>query len=429
MVTEIFLQLVVLLLMARLGGLIASKLKQSAVLGEILAGAVAGPYILGIFNPSSPIFMEGIAQVGIVLMMFLVGLHINVKNLKKFLGKGAFVALLGVIFPLAFGAIFGFYYGWTSSASYLLGAALMATSVGITTAVLTELKKLNTEAGAMILDAAVIDDVYGVVVLGILIGVVASNNSLVSTVAGLSLKIALFFAVVIFFGRNISQYVVLAGKHLNLRVEEGFLSIILIFVFTVAYFADIVGLSPIVGAFLVGLVLGKDKLRELGRVEHEIYGMAYGFFIPIFFAFVGTGINPAFIFANLPMLGLLFAIAIFTKLFGCGIASRLVGLSLSDSFIVGVGMIPRLEVATIIVEIGRRYSIITTEQFSILMATIALTILATPPLLTLSSRLTKNKESTPLFAVPQLAMADTPARKEARPRKNSSGKNKRRDKT
>lgn len=386
MVTEVFLQLVVLLLMARLGGLLASKLRQSAVLGEILAGAIAGPYVLGIFNPTSPMFMEGIAQVGIVLLMFLVGLHINMNRLGKFIGRGTLVALSGVMLPLSAGLFFGSSCGWTSGASYLLGAALMATSVGITSAVLAELKKLNTKAGSMILDAAVIDDIFGVAVLGILVGVIASKNGFVPTVAGMSLKLALFFAVVILLGKNLSRHVVLAGKHLNLRVEEGFLSIILVFVFLAAYFADLVGLSPIIGAFLVGLVLEQEKLRELGRVEHEIYGMAYGLFIPLFFAFVGTSINPAFIFANLPMLGLLFAIAVFTKLFGCGIASKIAGLSVSDSFMVGVGMIPRLEVATIIAEIGRKHAIISTEQFSVMMATIALTILATPPLLTLSAR-------------------------------------------
>lgn len=403
MVTEIFLQLVVLLLMARLGGLLASKLKQSVVLGEILAGAITGPYVLGIFNPGSSAFIEGIAQVGIVLMMFLIGLHTNLKRLEKFLGKGAFVALIGVVLPLLFGALFGKYYGWTNEASYLLGAVLMATSVGITTAVLTELKKLNTKAGAMILDAAVIDDVYGVAVLGILVGVIATNNGFTSTIALVSLKLVLFFAAVLLLGRNLSKYVVLAGKHLNLRVEEGFLSIILVFIFTAAYFADLVGLSPIIGAFLVGLVLGKDELRELGRVEHEIYGMAYGFFIPLFFAFVGTAIDPAFIYGNLSVILLLFAVAVFTKLFGCGAASRIAGLSNSDSFIVGVGMMPRLEVATIIAEIGRRYAIISVEQFSIIMATIALTLLATPPLLALSAKNIGRQEGAVLTTVTNIS--------------------------
>lgn len=399
MITDLFLQLVVLLLMARLGGLIASKLGQSVVLGEVIAGMMAGPFVLGVFTPADAVFIDGVAQIGIVLLMFLVGLHINLNRLEKFLGKGAFVALLGVAFPLLFGALFGMRYGWTTGAAYLLGAVLMATSVGITTAVLTEIRKLNTKAGAMILDAAVIDDVYGVVVLGILVGVISAKNSFASAVLGVSLKLLLFFAAVLFLGRNLSRHVVLAGKHLNLRVEEGFLSIILIFVFIGAYFADLAGLSPIIGAFLVGLVLRRDELRELGRVEHEIYGMAYGFFIPLFFAFVGASINPALIPGNLGTIATLFAIAVASKLLGCGAASRITGLSLQDSFIVGVGMIPRLEVAVIIAEIGRKYAIISTEQFSIIMATIALTILVTPPLLTISARHLETDERTVLASV------------------------------
>jgi len=377
MMDEFLLDAVLLLFAARIGGFAASKLRQSAVLGEMLAGMIVGPYVLGLFNATSSEPINIMSNLGMLFLMFLVGFHIDFHRFEKFFRGGVVVALFGFVLPIAGGLLLAPFIGWSLSSSYLAGAALAATSVGVTSAILFEQRKSNTRAGITVLDAAVIDDVYGVLLLGALFAVVINKQTMSAIGIGL-LKIPLFFLAAFLLGRNFTGRVVSLGQRLNLRVEEGLLSVILMFIFLGAYAANLVGLSYLVGAFMIGLMLEREGLKKLGRINHEIYSMSYGLFIPIFFAFIGANINPAFILSNLPILGILFAVTSLTKFAGAGIGSLLIGLPWKEAAIVGVAMVPRLEVATIITQAGLSYGLINVEQFSLLMATFSLTILLTP---------------------------------------------------
>lgn len=380
MIDEFLLNAVLLLFGARLGGYLAVRTGQSVVLGEILAGMLLGPYVFGVFSPTSPEVMDTIAQLGAIFLMFLIGFHIDFNRFRKFLKKGMLVAFFGFIFSAGGGLLLAAYFGWTITAAYILAASFAVTSVGVTYELLVEKKKNNTRAGVLVIDSAVMTDVYSVVLLGIISAMVVNANPIAAAGHNL-IKISLFFAIAILIGKRLVDLAVSVGESLNLRLKEGMFSIIIMLIFLGTYLSDIIGLYSLIGAFTIGLLLEREGRKKVEKTEHEIHSMAYGFFIPIFFAFVGTNIDPFLIFKNVPALLLLFTIAVITKLAGSWAGSILAGLSRRDSLIVGLAMVPRLEIAAIITQTGLLYGLINVEQFSLLLATFSLTLLFAPAML------------------------------------------------
>lgn len=374
---ELLVDIILILVAAKLGGYLFKKLKQSAVLGEIIAGIIIGPAVLGIFQPTE--ITRFLADIGIMMLMFLVGLELNLKTFEKFLKSGSITAIFGAFIPF-FAGIFisSNFFGWSVLPSFFFGVALMATSVSITAATLKELKKLKTPVGSTLLDAAVIDDIIAVAMLAFLLGIVGGGVVSFETITLLGLKIVLFFGAVLFIGPYLGRYLIKIGKGLNLRVEEGLLSIIIVLLFGLAFLGKGVGLSTIIGAFLAGVILDK---RKLVHVEHEIYGMTYGLFIPFFFVFIGTYINLGILYEHFILILLIFSIAFLTKFFGALLGAKISGMKLKDSLTVGIGMVPRSEVALIIVSLGLTSGVLSDTLYSVIVSALILTILVTPPLL------------------------------------------------
>ena len=398
----VLLQLVDLIIAAKIGGYLSKKLGQPAVLGEIISGMIIGPYVFGSDNFfggyfkflsfTRTQFIVGISEIGVVLLLFLIGLELDNKRLKENLKGGALVALLGVVIPFLFGVFLGYYFvTYTEMLSpsevdnvnishgvllIFFASLLTATSVSITAKVLMEYNILNSKPALLILNAAVMDDVFTVLLFTIILAIVSTGTVYINEFLIIGISIALFFALIILIAPRIVEPLVNFGKYLDLRVEEGLFSVILAFIFLFSFIAKEVGLAPIIGAFFIGVIftersLGKDVVQSFEKIS-------YGFFIPIFFTALGGYINPLDVIYNYKYVFLIFICIVAGKTLGAYTGARLTGLKPIDSLLVGFGMTPLLEVALIVAAFGVESNILSEKDFSVLVSSFMLTVVSAP---------------------------------------------------
>lgn len=394
----LLLELVVILLAAKLGGDVMVRMRQPEVLGELLIGIVLGNLILlGIPTFSflrQDEMLAVLSELGVVLLLFEVGLHTTLPDMMKVGVSALLVAILGVIAP--------FFLGWGVSSFFspesdrlvhvYLGATLTATSVGITARVLTDLHRLHTSEAKIILGAAVIDDVLGLMVLAAVGGVIAAaemgtavNVGAVAGVLGRSLG---FLIIVVGVGR------LLMPGYFRLMVRlhsQGVLLVSsLVLCFGLAYLAGVVGLAPIVGAFTAGLILEPHHYQDLAaKHQHtsleELLAPLVTIMVPIFFVTMGARVTLED-FTRVELLGFAASLTI-AAIIGkqiCGLGVREPGL---DRIAVGLGMIPRGEVGLIFASIGASMMLhgkplIDSATYGAVVIMVVLTTLVTPPLIT-----------------------------------------------
>lgn len=324
-----------------------------------------------------------LADIGILFLLFISGLSTSIRQLKT-MGKTAFsVAIGGIIAPLFFGYVTGVGFGFTTQDSLIIGLILIATSVGVTVRTLLDLDMLDGNVGSSILGAAVIDDVLGIVLLAFFIGT--------DPILFIGLKVILFFLIFLYLGLKAIDYILDLGEKIHL--PKAFLSIALALFLLFSYFADSCGISGIIGAFIAGLLIGHSLKSR--KIIDDVQSLGYGFFIPLFFIWVGAtlyhGIQQdisAFLSIGI-FAFILILVAILGKIIGCGLGSRIMGMSTKESIQVGIGMIPRMELALIIVSAAISKELFSSSVVSnqLLAVTVLLTIattLITPVLIKLS---------------------------------------------
>jgi Kef-type K+ transport system membrane component KefB len=382
---ETTLLLLAIYLAAKILGVAAEKIGLPALVGEILGGIVLGNLAyLGVAHTvsnevlHSPFFQYA-AELGVIFLLFLVGLESNLKDLLK-VGVNSFVtAMIGVILPTlgGFFVVKALGIGNTLEAM-LFGATFAATSVGITAKILSEAKKLKTPSAQIVLGAAVVDDVLGLILLAALAGVAASGSFAWTGLAWILFKVVAFFALAIFFG----QFVLPHGFRIYKKLQQpGFLTVLAIALALVfADLAYLVGLAPIVGAFTAGLLLDDVQLRHADglKVVHfeEVIKPIMDFLLPIFFVSIGVQVRLATFgsLQNLFLITILLVVAILGKTV-CGFACRGKGI---DRFGIGLGMIPRGEVGLIFASFGLKQNIVSPEMYSILVSVVLLTTILGP---------------------------------------------------
>ncbi len=401
MVNLIF-QLSFIIIAAWLGGYLFKKIKLQSVLGEIFAGMIIGPYCLGqiklpgfehgifpIANSSFPISPElySYATVASILLLFLVGLETDMKTFFKYSLAGLIVGLSGVVFSFVLGDILGIIfakyalgldYGFLDIMPLFLGIISTATSVGITARILSEKKKMNSPEGVTILAAAVIDDVLGIILLAVVIGIAKSGHIAWGAVSAIALKAVgiwlVFSALGLIFAYKISKALKLFKDKFSISIMAVALAMFL------AGFFEKSGLTMIVGAYITGLSLSKT---DISLMIQENLGILQKFLIPVFFCVMGMLVDISQmgspIILTFGLLYLLFAVA--GKVIGCMLPSYFLNFNNIGALRVGVGMIPRGEVALIIVGIGLAAGVLTKEIFSIALIMTFLTTLITPPIL------------------------------------------------
>ncbi len=322
------------------------------------------------------------AQLGSIFLLFKIGLHSEIKQI--FNSRNFLVGFVGVLIPFIGGYYYAVYTGHGFNYAMFLGAALTATSVGVTVAVLHEFNVLDRDFAKIILGAAVIDDILALLVLSIV-----ENFPSALDIASISplLSVLAMAAIFVVGGIRLGQYIV--SRYFDRSSEDGkipnttFLGI-LVYVLSYAYVAEFIGLSAIVGAFIAGITLNYSRIT--GKLFELFYPLE-AFFTPIFFISLGMFVDISALVSNIVPILIITLIAIATKLFGCGIASRLSGANAKDSILVGLGMIPRGEIALIIGLFGLTATTATGEpllhatEYSIIASMAFLTTVIVPVVL------------------------------------------------
>jgi len=368
------------LLFARLFGYLFDRFNQPAVIGEILAGVFLGGVTLWITNTYEFLHITYLsedfrlfADMGILFLLFLSGLQTHLSHMKKMEKSSSFVAVGGVILPFVLGSAAGLLYGLGPMESIVIGLILIATSVGVTVRTLLDLHVLDSDVGTTVLGAAVIDDILGILLLALVMGIESP------VVVGI--KIVIFFFIFLYLGLKVIDKILNLGDAIHL--PKALLSISLTLFLIYAYFAGVAGIAGIIGAFVAGILIGNTIKSR--KIIDDVEAIGYGFFIPLFFVWVGarlwegSAITMDTLTAILILSSILIIVAIVGKLLGCGIAARLSGMTNRESLQIGVSMIPRMELALIISSSAIAAGLITNEQIAhqILAATVILTIVTT----------------------------------------------------
>ncbi len=432
---QLLLILAIILAAAKWAGSLAMRYGQPAVFGKILIGLLLGPTALNILgwpiflpvetsidgHAAVPVFftVKDIAEIGVILLMFLAGLETDLGRMMK-VGKAAFLAATGgLILPLIIGSAVAFAFmelglKFTVYEAIFIGTILTATSVSITAQTLMELRALKGKEGMTILGAAVIDDVLGIVLLSIVIafrpaegGSLAANTHLLDWVISwlltapalhpyegvmrifvLIFLMAAFVAIAIFGFRYAKRYI----SYMNSQpLTAGLLAGAIVVGLFYAWMAEFIGnLAAITGSYLAGVLIAQTHLRE--EIDRDLRTLTYGFFVSVFFISIGLEANARTVFDPLARMRemssqewlliifalLIIVIAVYTKAWGCAAGAMLAGFTRTESWRVGVGMISRGEVGLIIAAVGLSSGIIGIDVFSIMILMVLVTTLVTP---------------------------------------------------
>lgn len=365
-----------LLLFVALGGyMLASRIHQSAVVGEILIGLIVGPSFLGLITYTS--FVQSIASLGAVILMFVIGFEFNIRDLTDI--RFGIIGLVGVIVPWLGGYATAVVFGFDNVSALFIGTALTATSIAITANVLREMSLLESAAAKAIIGTAVIDDVLSLLALSITASVVAGSFSLASI--GITILIQVGFLVVagavgIFV---ISRWLEKIDSTEFARKNPEFVFIFAVMVaFLYATLAEMVDVSAIIGAFIAGVSFNGVKLKHGKNIE-EGADYLYIIFASIFFVSLGILVDmSALTFDAVLFLAVLTVVAILTKVIGCGVPAKLLGYSKSDSVVIGVGMAPRGEVAMVVALMGLTMGLIGQNIYVTIVLMSLITTILTP---------------------------------------------------
>ncbi|MBR2529951.1 MAG: cation:proton antiporter [Lachnospiraceae bacterium] len=379
---DIFKSLAIIIIFAKLFGIAARRLKVPQVVGEIIAGLLIGPSILG-WVDNTP-FITQMAEIGVILLMFSAGLGTDIKELKK-TGPIAFlIACSGVFVPLVGGtAFYMFYYGTGGFGSpkfieaVFVGTIMTATSVSITVETLKELGFLKSRVGTTIMAAAIIDDVIGILVLTFVISFKDKDIS-IGNVCFRTLMFFIFAIGVGFVTYKLFQMIDRKYPHTR-RIPIAGLALC----FAMAYIAeDMFGIADITGAYVAGIIL--CSISDSDYIARKMDINSYMFFGPIFFASIGLKTDLDDFSVSLLWFSIGFVIvALLTKIIGCSIMAKICRFNFRESVICGVGMMTRGEVALIVSQKGLTVGLISPVYFSAVILLILVSSIATPVLLKL----------------------------------------------
>jgi Kef-type K+ transport system membrane component KefB len=368
-VHEVLVSLLLAWLGAKLLGEAMERLGQPSVLGELLAGVMLGPGVLGLIRESA--VLHTLAELGVILLLFEIGLGSDVEELARAGTQSAAVALLGIALPFGAGFLLARAWGQSSNVAVFICATLTATSVGISARVLSDLGRLRDAAAQIVLGAAVIDDVLGLVILAVVSGL-AQGGSFSAVLALVILgKAVAFLLLAVGLGIRAAPFLVQWIGRMRARGSD--IVFCVVFCVLLALVADRVGLATIIGAFAAGLVLARTDRRE--HMAERIKPVAE-LFVPLFFVMIGARVEPRALLGAGVWLGLvLTAVAVLSKL-GAALAvyRRDVG-----RWPVAVGMVPRGEVGLIFAGIGMTSGVITGDLYAALVMMVIVTTFIVPP--------------------------------------------------
>lgn len=408
------LQIFIIFLFAKIAGEMFKLVKQPEVVGELVVGILLGQSVLGIIG-SSEVF-DVLAQIGVIVLLFSVGLETRIGDLKKVGITASLVAVSGIVLPFALGYALILLMGGTAIEAMFVGAALIATSIGITARVLLDMDIIGSKEAKIILGAAIIDDILGLIILTLVSGLATGSFSLMNT-SIVIVETLLFVGILIVLGTRVVdkvsglktveqkkvfgpvksrwalRYRTFYKKHDLLGKaysKWGLIVVPLLVCFGLSALTAYVGLAAIIGAFFAGILFAGRKMSK--PMEQKMEPMR-AFFFPFFFVIMGTKVVVDFSFVPyIPLTIVLIVFAILGKLIACGIGAAHHGKR--SAIMVGAGMVPRGEVGIIVAMVGLQMGIITEGLFSVIVIMSIVTTLWAPTLLKISSKI---DEKEPFF--------------------------------
>ena len=367
------LEIALILFFAKVGGFISKKLKQPAVLGEIIVGIFIGPAVFGFIHPNDTILH--MSDIGVILLMFMAGLETDLEEMKKSGKAATMVAIGGVIVPIVLAVIVTHFFDIGLMEGIFIGVISCATSVSISVQTLKEMGHLNTKQGITILSAAIIDDILGIILLTLVIAAIkpAAGGNIFLVIG----KIVLFFIIVMAIAFAFLKFI---GKHSNiLATGDRIITFSLIFCLALAFVAEELGVAAVTGAYFAGVILSQTPYQD--KISYQIQNIAYSIFTPIFFVSIGFQVQFAGM-SHVLLFGLATVVAaVIGKLIGCGFTAHMNGFSFQEALQIGIGMIPRAEVALIVTNLGLSLGVINQDIFTTVILMVVVTTLITPPLL------------------------------------------------
>lgn len=364
-------QLCIILTAATFGGYISKKLGQPAVLGQIIVGILLGLFSLGELN-----FIDNIAQIGVIFLMFIAGIETDVKELIDSGKSSSMIALGGVLAPglLVFGGMY-LINPENIGIALFMGVISTATSVSISVQTLREMNQLRTKQGISILGAAIIDDIAGIILLTFVVAAVQPQDGM--SVGKTLFNISMFFGIAAFAGYGLTKLSRYCVGRFNL--DSKIVTYAIIVCFALAFLSEELGVAAITGSYFAGVMFSMTPHRH--KVSHEVNKIATVLFTPVFFVSIGMGVDLKAAGSAIGIGSVFIVLSVIGKLIGCGVGARLSGFTFRESVQVGVGMVPRAEVAIIIATLGVKMNVIGDKELAAVILMVLVTTLVTPTLL------------------------------------------------
>ncbi len=384
----LLLTLVAVIVATKTFGALAQKIGQPAVLGELVAGVVLGGSLLGVLDPSDPV-MHALSELGVLILLFQIGLHTDLRSLAKVGSTALFAGAVGVVLPFVGGFGIARVMGVETLTAIVIGASLTATSIGISARVLSDLGQLKTPEGQVVIGAAVFDDVVGLIILSIVASMVAGADLTIGGIGSIA-GVAIGF-VVIALALGSVAIPPLFRLIERVRVSGTLSAAAMGFALMLALLATQAGSAMIIGAFAAGLILHPTPQRH--DIEESVTQLGF-FFVPMFFATVGASIDLAALMTREALVigGLLVIVGVAGKV----LAGFAPWWFKGNKLLVGVALVPRGEVGLIFAKLGLAAGVLSNERFGALMLMVVVTTFLTPPLLSLiAARSTPNEDDAP----------------------------------
>lgn len=386
---EHILLLLLILFLAKVFGEVIERAGFPSILGEIFAGVFLG---LLWFEPGSEV-LSFLAELGAIFLLFTSGyLEVNLNELRTASRVAFTPTIFGVAVPFLLGYLLGQAFGFGLLESLFIGVAFSPTSIGVVVKTLIDLKYLSSRPGSVMLTSAIFDDIIGIFILAIVV-TIATINQLPSGMQLLLIagKLAGFVLIITFMGFKVYPW--LFNLVHRMHVKEGIFAFVIIVALFSAYLAEVFGMHAVIGAFIGGALLSDIPFAKIESVQRKVSGLAYGIFVPIFFAFIGLSVDLGAAQTAGLFTVLLIVLALAGKLIGGFIGSKLIGFEFHDSLVFGIGMMPRAGVELVVLSVGKGMGIITDEVFSAIVLMVVVSIIVSPTLLKFAIEMKKKSIS------------------------------------
>lgn len=377
---HVLLQLLLILLLAKIFGEVIERAGFPGVLGEIAAGIFFGIFFI---RPDSDALLF-MSELGAIFLLFTAGYkEINLQELKSASKMALVPTISQVLVAFGFGFMLGSTFGFQFMTRLFMGVAFSITSIGVSVRTLIDLDYLSTKVGSTMLASAILDDLIGIFMLSVVVSI-ASDHQMSSGMHLLIIaaRIISFIIIMIILGWKVFPALFLYVHRMHVR-ESIFTFTIMIGLFS-AYLAEAFGLHAVIGAFIGGAALSGVPLAKIEDVQSKVSGVAYGIFVPIFFAFIGLSVDFGAIEGAGLFSLLVIIMALSGKLIGGFVGARVVGFDPNESLIFGIGVMPRAGIELVVISIGRGMGIIDGEVFSAIVLMVAVSVLISPALLKLA---------------------------------------------